>query len=73
MTQFTCPLLVLGGGGYHTANAARCWMHVAATAARVPLPALVPDTLDIEHFELFGPDFRTSVVPCGVTPDLNIK
>lgn len=72
VTQFTCALLVLGGGGYNTANAARCWMRVAATAMRMaPLPLLVPDTLDAAHFALFGPDFVTDVMTCKVTCDLN--
>jgi hypothetical protein len=50
------PLLVLGGGGYVPANAARAWAAVAATLAGAPLPpgGAVPD-----HARLmaYGPSF----------------
>ncbi|TPX57065.1 hypothetical protein PhCBS80983_g04109 [Powellomyces hirtus] len=41
-----CPILILGGGGYHNATTARCWAAATASAIndpRVPIPAADDD------------------------------
>ncbi|RHY92165.1 hypothetical protein DYB31_001894 [Aphanomyces astaci] len=41
--EMELPLLVLGGGGYNEADAARCFAALTATAVDQPLPQDVPD------------------------------
>ena len=66
------PLLVLGGGGYVSANAARAWAVVTAALAGKPLDegAAVPD-----HGKLlsYGPSFQIweAVPENGMPPDEN--
>lgn len=56
------PLLVLGGGGYNSADTARAWAAATAAAigphAEAALPGDVPDH---EYFPCYGPDFRMDV------------
>ena len=49
------PLLILGGGGYHNADSARCYTAIAATVAGVPLPKDVPEHDYLHHY---GPGFE---------------
>lgn len=53
-----CPLLVLGGGGYHEANTARCWTLLTATLCNVALPKAIPEH---NFFESYGPNFQLDV------------
>jgi len=53
------PLLLLGGGGYHPANAARLWTAVTAAVVGVELDSDIPDT--DQYFEHYGPDFTLEV------------
>lgn len=67
-----CPrVLVLGGGGYHHPNTARCWAAAthAALDAAAPLPAQVPDSCP--GFPSFGPDFDMHVRPLAHIADEN--
>jgi histone deacetylase 8 len=49
------PTLVLGGGGYVDARAAKAFCRVAAACVNVTVPDTIPS--DCEHFEEFGPEF----------------
>ncbi|CAK4707354.1 unnamed protein product, partial [Aphanomyces euteiches] len=43
VTEFQLPLLLLGGGGYCEADAARCFAAVTAALVDQELPMQVPD------------------------------
>ncbi len=64
-------VLLLGGGGYHHANTARCWAAAthAALDGAVPLPADVPASCPA--FAHFGPDFSMLVRPFPHLADEN--
>ncbi|KAF0686843.1 Aste57867_21371 [Aphanomyces stellatus] len=49
--EFELPLLLLGGGGYCEADAARCFAALTATAVDQPLPDDVPDH---DYFPLYS-------------------
>lgn len=61
--------LLLGGGGYHHANTARCWTFLTALAVNKQLP---PDIPDNQFFMEYGPDYDLAVSP-GNRKDLNSK
>ncbi len=54
------PMLILGGGGYNHANAARTWTKMTAEAAGVALDDEVPDHA---FWPEYGPDYRLAVTP----------
>ena len=41
--KWDLPTLLLGGGGYHEANVARCWARVTAAVLGKPLPDEIPE------------------------------
>ena len=49
------PVLVLGGGGYHNADSARCYAAITAEVLGAPLPADVPEH---DHLHHYGSDFK---------------
>ncbi|KIY49909.1 Arginase/deacetylase [Fistulina hepatica ATCC 64428] len=61
--------LLLGGGGYHNANAARAYAYFTSIAMNRPLPldAVIPDHAG---FPLYGPSF-TLDVPAGTMQNSN--
>ncbi|KAL8559497.1 hypothetical protein ACOMHN_037161 [Nucella lapillus] len=63
------PLLLLGGGGYHHANTARCWASLTAVALKRQLPQDVPDH---KHFTEYGPGYELGV-QAGNRKDLNTR
>lgn len=44
------PVLVLGGGGYHNADSARCYAAIAAEVAGVKLPRDIPEHEYLNHY-----------------------
>lgn len=44
------PLLVLGGGGYHNADSARCYAAITAEIVGVQLPTDVPEHNNLSHY-----------------------
>ncbi|KAG6816139.1 hypothetical protein H0H87_008374 [Tephrocybe sp. NHM501043] len=67
--NFDVPVMLLGGGGYNTPNAARAWASVTAIALGDPLPL---DTAIPDHsaFPQYAPSF-TLDVPTGTMQDKN--
>ncbi|OUC49559.1 histone deacetylase family protein [Trichinella nativa] len=57
------PLILLGGGGYRPANAARCWTLETAIALEEELPISIPE---IESYEYFAPEFRLEISPVSI-------
>ncbi|KPV75004.1 uncharacterized protein RHOBADRAFT_53914 [Rhodotorula graminis WP1] len=55
--------LLLGGGGYHSPNAARAWAYLTSVALGRPLPldTPIPPDLPSSTYELFGPDWTLDV------------
>uniref|UniRef100_A0A0K3CGL9 histone deacetylase n=1 Tax=Rhodotorula toruloides TaxID=5286 RepID=A0A0K3CGL9_RHOTO len=66
--------LVLGGGGYNSANAARAWAYLTSVALGRPLPldSPIPSDLDAEFYAHFAPDFALDV-PEGNMRDQNTE
>nr|XP_028602168.1 histone deacetylase 8 isoform X1 [Podarcis muralis] len=58
--QWQRPTLVLGGGGYHLANTARCWAYLTAVILGKTLPSEIPDH---KYFTEYGPDYVLEVTP----------
>jgi histone deacetylase 8 len=54
-------VLLLGGGGYHQANTARCWVRIMADLTATTIPTEIPDT--DPFFLSYGPDYEISVSP----------
>ncbi|KAJ8712983.1 hypothetical protein PYW08_008287 [Mythimna loreyi] len=52
------PTLLLGGGGYKHANAARLWVSLTALVAGVDLDEQIPEHA---HWPEYGPDFTLAV------------
>ena len=48
------PLLILGGGGYHHANTARCWTELTARILGRKLDNDIPEH---DHYSEYGPSF----------------
>ena len=55
------PVLLLGGGGYHPANTARCWARVMADLTGSTLPSEIPDS-DL-FFLAYGPGYEVTISP----------
>ncbi|KZT39446.1 histone deacetylase complex protein [Sistotremastrum suecicum HHB10207 ss-3] len=69
VNRWDCKTLLLGGGGYHSANAARAWATITSIALLEPiLPER--DIPDHAAFPLYGPSF-TFDVPGGNMRDEN--
>lgn len=62
------PLLVLGGGGYRAADAARAMTAAVAAAAGAPLPDDVPEH---EAWLAFAPDFAMATAPRAAARNRN--
>ncbi|XP_025025851.1 histone deacetylase 8 isoform X1 [Python bivittatus] len=65
--QWQLPTLVLGGGGYHLANTARCWTYLTAVILGKTLHSEIPDH---EFFTEYGPDYVLEITP-SCRPDRN--
>ena len=53
------PLLLLGGGGYHRSNTARCWTSIqAALTHKWPLSGDIPEH---EYLDEYGPSYSLEV------------
>ncbi|KAF8056680.1 histone deacetylase 8 [Lyophyllum atratum] len=63
------PVMLLGGGGYNTPNAARAWASLTSIALNDPLQLEMPIP-DHTAFPLYGPSF-TLDVPAGTMQDQN--
>ncbi|KAG7094726.1 hypothetical protein E1B28_005546 [Marasmius oreades] len=62
--------LLLGGGGYHSPNAARAWAYLTSIALDKPLHLDTGIPLTHDEFPLYGPSFTLDVPP-GNMEDLN--
>jgi hypothetical protein len=58
---YGAPVLLLGGGGYHPANTARCWTRIMADLTNSAISPEIPDT--DPFFLAYGPDYEISVSP----------
>ncbi|XP_018025313.1 histone deacetylase 8-like [Hyalella azteca] len=60
LLRLQCPTMLLGGGGYEPANAARLWTSLTASVLGTSLDLEIP-----EHcfFERYGPSFDLAVTP----------
>nr|XP_022288958.1 histone deacetylase 8-like [Crassostrea virginica] len=58
--QWKLPTLVLGGGGYHSPNTARCWTHLTAILCGRKIPPEIPDH---KFFMRYGPDYELPITP----------
>eukprot|EP00079_Xenopus_tropicalis_P037878 XP_017951649.1 PREDICTED: histone deacetylase 8 isoform X1 [Xenopus tropicalis] len=65
--QWQLPTLILGGGGYHLPNTARCWTYLTALIVGRTLSSEIPDH---EFFTEYGPDYVLEVTP-SCRPDRN--
>ncbi|KAM3827796.1 histone deacetylase 8 isoform 3-T3 [Vipera latastei] len=65
--QWQLPTLILGGGGYHLANTARCWTYLTGVVLGKTLPSEIPDH---EFFTEYGPDYVLEITP-SCRPDRN--
>ncbi|XP_026740668.1 histone deacetylase 8-like [Trichoplusia ni] len=63
------PTLLLGGGGYNHANAARLWASLTALVAGVQLDDQIPEHSD---WPQYGPSFTMAIEPT-LTKDCNKK
>lgn len=66
------PVLLLGGGGYNNANAARAWTYLTSIALGRPLRlnGFIPD--DCKDWDIYGPSFELDV-PCNDRQDQNTE
>jgi len=55
------PTLVLGGGGYHLQNTARCWAYLTSVILNEEIDNEIPDC--DPFFEYYGPSFELEVTP----------
>ncbi|XP_062600313.1 histone deacetylase 8-like [Saccostrea cucullata] len=69
LIQWKLPTLVLGRGGYHNANTARCWAHLTAVICGRKLPQDVPD---LKYFMAYGPDYELPI-SYGNRKNMNTK
>ncbi|KAI0081491.1 Arginase/deacetylase [Panus rudis PR-1116 ss-1] len=64
-----CKILLLGGGGYNSPNAARAWAYITSIALNQPL-SLNTQIPDHPFFPMYAPSFTLDVPP-GTLPDQN--
>ena len=62
------PLLLLGGGGYVPADAARAWTVLTAQVADVPLDPSIPEH---DFYPTYSPSFRLHTDTNAGRPDQN--
>lgn len=55
------PTLVLGGGGYHLQNTARCWTYLTSVILNKEIDNEIPDC--DPFFQYYGPSFELEVTP----------
>jgi acetoin utilization deacetylase AcuC-like enzyme len=67
VVRLGAPTLVLGGGGYDDAAAAKAFCRVAAACVNVTVPDAIPS--DCELFEEFAPDFALRAAGGGDRSD----
>ncbi|KAL4254406.1 Histone deacetylase domain superfamily protein [Abortiporus biennis] len=68
-SEWGCKVLLLGGGGYNSPNAARAWAYLTSIALGRKL-SLETDIPDHAAFPLYAPSFILDV-PAGQTQDQN--
>ncbi|KAG0367955.1 hypothetical protein BC939DRAFT_408974 [Gamsiella multidivaricata] len=61
------PLMILGGGGYKTTSAARCYAYLTSLVLGKEIPEEIPEH---EYFEDFKPDFMLHI-DAGMQADEN--
>ncbi|KAE9400512.1 arginase deacetylase [Gymnopus androsaceus JB14] len=71
VNNWNCKKLFLGGGGYHSPNAARAWSHLTSIILGNPVHVST-DIPDDPGFPLYAPSF-TLDVPVGNMLDMNSK
>lgn len=64
------PLIVLGGGGYKNASAARCYAYLTSLVLVRDISDEIPEH---DHFEDYVPDFLLQVEDAGRQPDENTE
>ncbi|SCZ88445.1 BZ3500_MvSof-1268-A1-R1_Chr2-1g04415 [Microbotryum saponariae] len=66
--------LLLGGGGYESANAARCWAYLTSVALGRPLPldTEIPSSLESDEYELYQDSFTLDAQE-GQRKDMNTE
>ena len=52
------PMLILGGGGYHLQNTARCWAKMVASLLGKDIDENIPEH---DYLEKYGPDFSLQI------------
>ncbi|CAG8454193.1 9411_t:CDS:2 [Paraglomus occultum] len=67
VVEWDKPTLVLGGGGYNHANAARCNAYITSLLTNTPISEDIPEH---KYFEEYGPDFSLLIDP-GNQQDAN--
>ncbi|XP_013383573.1 histone deacetylase 8-like [Lingula anatina] len=67
LLNWSVPLLLLGGGGYHIPNTARCWTHITSVVTGTKLSSDIPEH---RYFTLYGPDYDLMISP-GNRADTN--
>lgn len=65
--DWNVPTLFVGGGGYNSANTARCWTTVTSTILGLKLPESIPEH---DFFTEYGPAFELPVSE-GLKKDQN--
>ncbi|CAN0224233.1 unnamed protein product [Lampetra fluviatilis] len=58
--EWRLPTLVLGGGGYHQPNTARCWAYLTALILGQTLSPEIPEH---QYFTEYGPDYMLDITP----------
>ncbi|XP_033741385.1 histone deacetylase 8-like isoform X2 [Pecten maximus] len=69
MLDWALPTLLLGGGGYHHTNTARCWAFLTGVAVGKKLPTDIPDH---QFLMEYGPDYGIDIM-AGNRKDQNSK
>ena len=67
LLSLNIPLILLGGGGYHSTNTARLWTQLTATALNETIDDEIPDH---EHFLNYSPSYSLQIEP-NLRKDLN--
>lgn len=66
--DYNLPSVLLGGGGYHFANASRYWTQLTAAICNQSLADDIPDITP--HFLQYGPDYSLKIETKSIK-DLN--